>query len=142
MSRFDDFTDALLPDEKNPAAMRRYRMRLALVACSAWLMLVFVVLPALFTGLPMLGQVVWAQDGDERIQEAVAPVAAQVTRLEKQIGDVDQKTDALLLSQLRAELRDTRRLQCKAIKADDPERKTAYGKAMEGLQEQYKAIAG
>jgi hypothetical protein len=57
----------LLPDDDSPKAVRAWRIRLAIVACSSSFLIFFLVLPAMFSELPRLGSLAWAQDVDSKI---------------------------------------------------------------------------
>lgn len=67
--------DRLLPsDESNPNSVRHYRLRVALVACSAWVTLFLVVVPAFIPWIPFPIKVALAADLDQKIAAAVAPI--------------------------------------------------------------------
>ena len=75
--------EKLLPgDENDPRSVKRYRIRTALVACSGFLLTVFVILPAMFVGLPKVGQIAWAGEVDDKIAAAISPLNARLTNIE------------------------------------------------------------
>ncbi len=63
--------DYLLPRDEDPNAIRLYRLRVAVVACSAWMTLVFFVIPAMTTGLPNIGRIAWISDVEAQIKQVI-----------------------------------------------------------------------
>lgn len=58
----------ILPVDEKPESVRLWRIRQALISCSAWSVIAFFILPALIGlpfVLPMVGQVAWASDTDK-----------------------------------------------------------------------------
>ena len=133
------------PDNPTPAQLARYgklKKRWAyFVAFSLWVglaTLVALLLPT-YGFLPSkFDRVAWGAD----LRQEVNPVVQRVAEMQKELIDVGRKTDALLLSQLRVELRDTRAKQCRAIADHDAERKDTYGRMMEDLLTQYEQLNG
>ena len=100
--------DKLLPgDENDPRSVKHYRLRTALVACSSFLSIVFIVLPALFVGLPKLGQVAWAGEVDDKIAKAIEPVLTE----QRAQGEVLKE---IRIDQLATKLRELHALRCQA----------------------------
>ena len=138
----------LIPPEKpdeNPTAeqcrlYKRAKRRWSyFVAVSLWvgfIALLCLLLPAYGLLPARFDRVAWGED----IQAQVAPITAQVEVVKYQVQELGAKTDELLLSQYRVELRDTRKRQCKAIADRDAERKDIYGRLMEELQRKYRPL--
>lgn len=106
------------------------------VAGSLWVgffALLALLLPTYGLWSARFDRVAWGQDVDAKIK----PVTDQVVSVVQQVSDVGKKTDRLLLGQLRAELYDTRRKQCRAIEARDAERMQELARAMQALQDEY-----
>jgi len=74
----DAITDKVLPDESDPLSMRRWRLRIAAVACSNWLftfvILVPVLVAVLFTGNAITGRVAYADDQNAKVAKVEAKV--------------------------------------------------------------------
>lgn len=103
MSLADQLTD-MIPDERaTPEKRHRWRKRISLVGCSAWLALFVVIVPALvmlfFTGAPLIGRVAYADETDtkmnKKISEAVAPLRDSIQQI-----DGNLKTQGALISKL------------------------------------------
>ena len=100
-----DLIDWLLPlDDADPQEVRRHRQRLTVVACSAWLTLFLLVLPAMIVGLPLVGKVAWASDLDQKIAAAVAPVQQAANDAAQSSQDQARETKALKLQLLERDL--------------------------------------
>jgi len=117
--------DKLLPsDEHDPRSVKRYRLRTALVACSSFLTVLLVVLPAMFTGLPKLGQIAWAGEVDDKIAEALGPVREEIGKVADKHRAMAMDLEAtramvrrVLIGNLAAQLRDLNRMRCAASDA-------------------------
>lgn len=88
--------DTLLPKESDPESMRLYRLRVAIVACSAWCTLFLVVIPAMTSGLPLIGRIAWETKVDEKIQKVMVD-SSSYTVLDVQRGE-DLKKQVEILS--------------------------------------------
>lgn len=102
----------LLPDDDKPKSVRNWRIRQALIACSAWAMMVFLTIPALFGvpyELPRAGMVAWASDLESTKTDFQKTVASFKSSLED--------TQALVLEGL---IIDAQRGWCEAKRSKTP----------------------
>lgn len=100
-----DLIDWLLPpDDADPMAVRQHRQRITVVACSAWLMLYLLVLPAMIFGIPIYGRVARASDIDQKIAQAVAPLQQATEDVAEASQDQARATKALRLQLLERDL--------------------------------------
>ncbi len=111
------------PDDSNPKAVRQYRRRLALVACGAFLGLYGFVMPAMFAGWPMIGQVAWSKDGNEpvetKIENAVKPILQRLDKMEAGLTTQAEVSNSLLLELTEKTLTDLNRRRCTAATQAD-----------------------
>lgn len=63
--------DSLLPKEDDLDSVRRYRLRVAVVACSAWCTVMLGIIPVLTVGLPLIGRIAWEAEVDKKIQKVI-----------------------------------------------------------------------
>lgn len=129
------------PTPEQCAKYKRAKKRWSyFVAGSLWvgfITLLALVLPTYGLWPERYDRVAWGQDIDLKIK----PVTQQVADVAQQVVDVGKKTDRLLLGQLRAELYDTRRKQCRAIAARDTERMAELARYIQQLQDEYRQIS-
>jgi len=71
----------LPPDDPEPKQMRRYWLRLGLVACSSWLTMFLLVIPAHLWSLPIVGKVAFGGEVDEKIATAIEPIQEQLGKV-------------------------------------------------------------
>lgn len=109
----------LLPKDDSPESIRNWQLRVALVACSSWIMLYFVIIPAALTGVPRLGALAWARDVDQKVQEAIAPINDKIDRLEMAVTDQTETSNALLLELTEKTLTEMNRRRCSAPTTED-----------------------
>lgn len=104
MTMIDDITDHILPDEDRPGTMRKWRMRVALTACSNWIYTFLILTPflimALFTDtVPKLSGVVWAAEINNKIEKsvetAVQPIRQEVLEVKQEVSGVKEAVEAL-----------------------------------------------
>lgn len=97
--------DKLLPsDEANPNSVRNYRLRVALVACSAWVTLFLVVMPAFIPWIPFPIKVALASDLDQKIAAAVVPVQQAANDAARASQEQAKETKALKLQLLERDI--------------------------------------
>lgn len=94
-------------------------MRVAFVACSSWALTAFVVLPLMFTGVPPMGQLAWANDVQDRIDQAVAPLTQDLKAIKDKLDAQDRRSKELQILDLRQKVFETRVAQCKSRKFYD-----------------------
>lgn len=100
-----DLIDWMLPPEDGDAkAIHRHRQRLTIVACSAWLTLFILVLPAMIVGIPIYGRVARAADIEQKIAQAVAPIQQATADVAKASQQQAQETKALKAQLLERDL--------------------------------------
>lgn len=100
-----DLIDWMLPPEDGDAkAIHRHRQRLTIVACSAWLTLFILVLPAMIVGIPIYGRVARASDIDTVVAQAVAPVQKAANDAAKASQDQAKETKALKIQLLERDI--------------------------------------
>jgi hypothetical protein len=92
-------------------------------------------------------RVAWSDDIDTHVRTELHPVAArtssneaEIANLKRLLAEMKTTTDLLLLSQMRVEIRETRRQQCHAIRDNDPQRKSIYGRMLSDLIDQYEEM--
>lgn len=133
----------LLPDDERPESVRNYRIRLALVACTAWMGVYFFVMPALvgfpYT-LPVLGGVAYADSQDAKIQAAIAPLKQDISKINEKVDNLSaesRETRAVLLDNA---LVSAQKSWCEAYKKGV--RATAIAERIRELKRKYKAVTG
>ena len=132
--------DKLLPsDENDPRSVKHYRLRTALVACSSFLLVLFVVLPAMTVGLPRIGTLAWAGEVDDKIEQATAPIKAQLGQIATQLATQEQIQKRILAGQLAAQARDLHRLKCTTT---DDYTRARMERDIEDAQQEYRALTG
>lgn len=104
-----DILDSLIPPaEVEAERLRTWRLRVALVACSAFTG-VGIVAMALTTGLPLVGAVAWADDAEQATDAKIAAVAAPIQRrletLERAVEEQTRATNSLLASLAASQVR-------------------------------------
>lgn len=105
-------SDWLLPsNEADSASVRRYRLRIALIACTA-LWLVAGVLSMIGTGLPLVGRIALAAEVDSKIAQAVGPINAQLATITAQQAEQGEVLKQIRIDQVATKLRELRRIQC------------------------------
>lgn len=130
------------PTPEQCAKYKKAKKRWAyFVAASLWVgffSLLALLLPTYQLGVwpERFDRVAWGAD----LMAQVAPIQKQVTDIEQQVAGVDKKTDRLLAKAVRDELRETRYKQCRAITAQDAERKADLSEDMEELQAEYREL--
>lgn len=112
-----DLPDKLLPpDDADVRGLRRYRWRMTLVACGAFMTVWGVVIPALTVGLPLVGRVAWADEVDRKIEQVVGPIRQDFANLKREANAaqaVNQRIQRrILMNQLAQQLRDLQRIRC------------------------------
>lgn len=140
MKWFDGIVAALVPsDEGDMQAMRVYWLRLALVACSAWLAVVAFVIPALFVGLPMIGRVAWAGDVAKEVSQSVTPLRRELAEMKREIQAATAATNAALAEAIYQEILQLSRQRCAATDHRDRDRLSALIRAR---QLRYQHLSG
>jgi hypothetical protein len=140
LSEIATLPDKLLPtDESNPGSVRRYRLRVTLVACASFLTLTFLVLPAMTIGLPRIGSVAWGSEVDDKIEQAIAPVNAQLVEIKAQLDRGQEVQKRILQGQLASQLRDLHRLECTTT---DEMTRSRMERDIEDAQQEYRTLAG
>ncbi len=147
MGMGDWFADFIPDEDTDPARMRNWRKRLALVACSGWLTLFGAVIPTLvavlFTGAPMIGQVAWAEDQERKID---SKIAAAITPIQRKLESVDAKLNeqsALLAEQVTASLASNIcRYNTRRNKETDYEERARLLSQIQEMRQKYRRYAG
>lgn len=120
-----DVTDRVLPDESNPESLRRWRLRIAAVACSNWLFTFLVLVPILlgllFLGFPVTGKVAFAAEQ------------------EKRVAKVEGKVDTILKLSLSGRMRE---IQQEICATESPSVKRILEATRDDLQHEYREVAG
>lgn len=104
-----EILDNLIPPaDANADRLQRWRLRLALVACSAFLGMLTLVM-ALTSGLPLVGSVAWADDveksADEKIAAVAGPIQRRLETLERAVESQTRATNSLLASLAASQVR-------------------------------------
>lgn len=125
MSWFGDLANGVIPtDDSDQRALRAWRVRIAIIACAAFLLVVSLILPALFVGLPNMGRVAWATavaaETDDKISKAVQPLQKDIADLRVEVKAQTAATNAVLAEIAYREVFELTRRRCKS--ADEPER--------------------
>lgn len=124
--------DKLLPDDENdPRSVKRYRLRVTLVACTTFLLVVFGVLPAMTVGLPRIGSIAWAAEVDDKIAKAIEPVLTE----QRAQGEVLKE---IRIDQLATKLRELHAVRCAA----DGTGRARLDWEIEAAQRKYVNLAG
>lgn len=138
--------DYLLPIDDSPESLRLYRLRVAVVACSSWLLLYLGVMPALVIGLPMIGRVAWAEDMEDKVdqyhRETVMPIQRDVAEIKAAVESIKESISAGAMTSMRNELREMRRLYCRAREAGNSELARRYARDIEYSREVYEKTSG
>lgn len=135
-----DIVSGLIPnDESDAQSLRVYRLRLALVACSAWLVVSLVLLPALFVGLPMIGQVAWSDDVKARIAESVLPIQQDIEALQLDIQAATAAMNAAIAETVYQEVLQLARQRCATTDARERDRLSTLIRAR---QVRYRQLSG
>ena len=141
LSDLSSLPDKLLPsDENDPRAVRHYRLRTMLVACSAFLTVALIVLPAMFVGLPKLGQLAWSSDVRGALATEVEPLKKDIESVKKSVETATRENLRTRIWLLGNEVFKARQEQCNAIKAGSGAR--FWTERLMELKAEYAAIAG
>lgn len=133
LSDLAELPDKLLPpDDADPKAIKRYRLRTALVACSAFLTVGAIVLPAMFVGLPKIGQLAWAGEVDDKIAAAFSP-------LDRRLTSIESIQIEILRGQYSQQIRDLHRARCTST--DEHVRRRMDGE-IDTAQAKYRNLTG
>ena len=114
-----ELASSLVPSDDKPETLRSWRIRMALVACSGWLAQVFIVFPALFLGLPMIGRVAWsdelaaAKQTAQLAAETSVANSAAIDKLTKAQAASTADVDDLMLTVLSQRIRDSIAARCR-----------------------------
>lgn len=133
-----DFTDAdpAVRSQRYESAVRGWQWRInntVLAVVSFCLLVAWASSPA---GLPMLGNLAWAGDTEQKIRIAVTPLQTKVNQIAQQTQQIKERQDSRELSDLRQKLFETRVAQCKA-RARGKEEGNPYTVRMGELQDQH-----
>lgn len=132
--------DKLLPtDENDPHAVKRYRLRTALVACSSFLTVLFIILPAMFIGLPKIGQLSWSSDVKGVVSTEVEPLKRDIESVKKSVETATRESLRTRIWLLGNEVFKARQEQCAAIKAGNGAR--FWTERLLELKAEYEAVA-
>lgn len=135
-----DIVSGLIPnDESDAQSLRVYRLRLALVACSAWLVVCLIVIPALFVGLPMLGRVAWADEMKGKIAESVLPIQQDIEALQHDIQAATAAMNAAIAETIYQEVLQLARQRCATTDGHERDRLSALIRAR---QVRYRLLSG
>lgn len=130
----ESIPDWLLPtDEADPKSVRRYRLRVAMVACGTFLTTFLVALPAAVVMFSRIAPVAYAGDVDQKIKDAIAPIQADVAAIKTDQRDIK----AIFLAQSLMQLK---RNQCEAIKNDRPA--GAWTEQIQKMRTEFKRVTG
>lgn len=129
----------LMPADDSPTAIRNYRLRMGLVACSAWLGLYLVIFQALLWPVPFIGQIARASEVDDKIKDAMQPVQAQLGQITTQIAQQDATLTAIRVDQIETKLRDLQRLLCED---GDDRARGALEREIEAAQREHRKLTG
>lgn len=136
--------DKLLPsNEADPRSVRNYRLRTALVACSSFMLVVAIVLPSMFIGLPKVGQVAWSDEVDDKIKvgvdEASRPIYAELGAIKAEQSVQGEALRSIQLDIITQKLRELHALRCRTTDAHGREQLEAE---IEVAQRRFRTITG
>lgn len=135
-----DIVASLIPsDEGDAQSVRMYRLRLALVACSAWLAVCLLVIPALFLGLPLIGRVAWADEVGDKITRSVTPIHRELAELKREIQAATAATNAALSETIYQEVLHLSRQRCAM---PDPRERDRLATLIRARQLRYQQLSG
>lgn len=137
----DDVLNWFIPDSHaTPKAQRMYRLRVAMVACGSFMVVYGFIIPAMFTGFPVLGQLAWANDINTKISEAIKPIEGKVNTIETKVDKLDLIVRQQLAVTLATQIREAKRRWC-ALPASSQERDRTQTD-IDRLQEEYMGLRG
>jgi hypothetical protein len=155
------FYGMLPPDEpdrpSDPEYMRAYQHAVAKwrrgVVHFNWAILLSVALLVIVTFGVLIpvnwNRVAWEDDVGAIVHKEITAITTRMVTSEDELKNTKQAlanlkrtTDMLMMSQMRVEIRETRRLQCYAIRDADLERKAIYARMLSELMEQYEEMRG
>lgn len=137
----DKIIDYMVPDfSASPAAQRLYRIRIAAVACASFAITNFVVLPAMFLGLPMLGQLAWANDQNTKVAQALVPLEKRFTALEGKVDSLDSVVRQQWAFSLATQIKEARAVWCTAPAGSNT--RTCAQDDIDRLQSEYQSLKG
>ncbi len=137
----DDFLNWLIPDSHaTPRAQRMYRLRVALVACASFMLVYGFIIPAMFIGFPVLGQLAWANELNTKVAQAVRPIEQKVTAIEGKVDKLDLIVRQQLAVTLATQIREAKRRWC-TMSPNSQERDRTQTD-IDRLQEEYAGLRG
>lgn len=104
--------DFVNPPDHSPAAVRNHRVRIALVACAAFVGLYGLVIPSTRTEMPFFGKVAMADEVDDKIEAAQKPLKADIADLKAASAVQGQRQRMLLVASMTSQMRDLNRQRC------------------------------
>jgi hypothetical protein len=130
----------LLPDDDSPGSVRMYRIRVGLIACSAWIVLAFFVIPAMITGVPKLGQLAWAGEVDKKIEDAMLPLREDNEATNQNLKALTEQTKINQSFLIEGQLHAAQRAWCESDKKG--QRAPIAAQRIDELKKQYKKLTG
>jgi len=143
----DAITDKVLPDEADQMSMRRWRLRIAAVACSNWLFTFCILVPfliaVLFIGAPVVGQVVWESEKIRVVrqndqEQKVAELKSEVKEVKEDVSRVKSNVDTILKLSLEQRIREVIDETCGA----SPTTRRILEQNLSDLQNDYFQLTG
>lgn len=132
-----------LLEDNTDEARKKWRKTVGLLVLGLTLFCSAIVVPVLFTGLPVIGQVAWANDVDatidKKVTAAVAPISEQVTKLQAAV-DQQGKSAKALLARLSGEQIDT--LAKRRCKSSDIEEREYLSREINRLRDEFEETQG
>jgi septal ring factor EnvC (AmiA/AmiB activator) len=137
-----DLFDRLFPED-DPKSTRKWRNTVGFLVFVMVVMLTGLTMAATEVGLPLAGQLAWAEDVDTKVQQAVKPIEDKLEKVESAVEKQADSTNAVLAKLASDQIDALVKRRCKAQNsaAQDPDEIEYLSKEIRKYAIQYRDLA-